>query len=139
MNFREFEEIMFAGFHPDQLLMTSMIYEQMAHSYTLEDEESNIVGCGGVIDIWRGVGHAWLLVSKEAEKNPFASLIVSREVMEAMFDDGYHRIQATVLNGFQKAMRFIEFLKFKPESILKNYGPNKEDFIMYARTNNVGS
>ena len=44
-----------------------------------------------------------------------------------------HRLQVTVSSRNVLAVKWIKSLYFKEEGILKNYGVDKTDYIMFAR------
>ena len=44
-----------------------------------------------------------------------------------------HRLQASVRGQDKIANRFVKWLGFKEEGIMERYGPNKADYIRYAR------
>ena len=44
-----------------------------------------------------------------------------------------HRLQVTVSSRNVRAVKWIKSLYFKEEGILKNYGIDKSDYIMFAR------
>ena len=46
---------------------------------------------------------------------------------------GLRRIQMHVHNDAVTAVRFARALEFRPEGLLKHYGPNGEDMILLAR------
>lgn len=89
------------------------------------------VACGGIHELWKGVGEAWLILGDEALEH---SVIVLRHVVilfKRMVRD-FHRIQANVLSGFNEGVQLVSALGFKLEGPLKQYGPNKEDYQRYV-------
>lgn len=44
----------------------------------------------------------------------------------------FRRIQAKVRTDFKVGINFVEKLGFKPEGILKKFGPNNTDYTMYC-------
>ena len=61
-------------------------------------------------------------------------VILKNHIKTITEEDELHRLQATVRDDFDVAKRFIEFLGFKREGLLKNFGPDRCDHIMYSRT-----
>lgn len=93
-----------------------------------------IVACGGVDVVWKGVGEAWTILSRHIDRFKLSlhksALRCIGEVTETY---RLHRVQAHVIKGDEKAMRWINRLGFHPEAVLTAYGPNREDYIVYAR------
>ena len=93
-----------------------------------------IAGCLGVSMIWSGVGVGWCIMDKNLTKQQ--RLIVGKTCKKRLpnFMDliGIHRIQADVKNGFDVGKRFVEFLGFESEGIMKAFGPDKEDYERFA-------
>tara|TARA_B100000470_G_scaffold200007_1_gene171383 strand:- start:172 stop:639 length:468 start_codon:yes stop_codon:yes gene_type:complete len=93
-----------------------------------------LLGAGGIFPIWDGLGEAWVLPSTTVQnhKRMFVKLI--RENMERMGDEfAFRRIQATARADAPKARRFLEFLGFEREGLLRAYGPDGADHILFAK------
>ncbi len=102
-------------------------------AYTLFRNDGVALGCGGIEDMWTGVGEAWIILSNESMNS---SLMVARNIdkkLAEFADTGkYHRIQVMVLRGFDAAIKLARFLGFKHEGLLKQYGPEREDYHMMS-------
>ncbi len=93
-----------------------------------------LLGSGGVFPIWEGLGEAWVMPSNlvSSHKKMFVKLIRSNlEQMTEKFN--FRRVQATARADLPKAQRFLEFLGFEREGLLKKYGPDGSDHILYAK------
>ena len=55
-------------------------------------------------------------------------LMVDRIIKE----NNLFRLQASVCSNDKKAVRFIKWLKFTEEGIMKKFGPDGVDYIRYA-------
>ncbi len=93
-----------------------------------------VVGCAGIIPLWNGVADLWMYLGKETFTDKlFACKIIKYYLNDIIKRHDIHRIQAVVKADYCQGIRFAELFKFKPEGTMKAYGPNKEDFIRYAR------
>lgn len=114
------------------------IYQKIGPAITLLNDRYEVVGCGGVIIVWEGIGQFWMipgvLVPKYAKT-------VWKEVKLFIKDSterfALHRIQATVREADPRAIRWIERLGFEREGLLRCYGQDRENHFMYARVNDV--
>lgn len=96
--------------------------------------EDRIIGCAGILPLWDGVGHAWVVMSRDYKKH---RIWIHKQVRDMFFKIAvgkkFRRVQANVQCDFYDAVRWIEALGFKPESILRQYGPDGKDHYMYTR------
>ena len=93
--------------------------------------DDKIVGCGGIHRLWKGVGEAWLILGDDVFQYSVVSARHIVRLFKGMVTD-FHRIQAHVLNGFDKGTQLAESIGFTHESLMKQYGPNKEDYHRYV-------
>lgn len=104
-------------------------------AYTGLDGDKVVV-CAGVVPLHAGVGQAWCILSSHADQYPVA---VTRAVLRFLADDAtnerYHRIQAEVKAGWEKAERWAEVLGFENEtpSSMRAFGADGADYCLYAR------
>lgn len=95
---------------------------------------SEIIACAGVVEVWSGVGEAWMLVSDLVEKYPVFFHRTVKDILNAIYKKyQFQRIQATVRADFEKGHRWIETLGFKCEGLMKRYGIDQADHYRYAR------
>lgn len=107
--------------------------EKKDRAFTLMDN-GHLVVSGGIFPVWDGMGEAWLIPSDEIPKYKIRMIRILRDHISSITEeDGLRRLQATVRDDFEVAKRFIEFMGFKREGLMKNYGPDGTDHIMYAR------
>ncbi len=93
-----------------------------------------IVGCGGIRELWPGVGEIWLMLSPEVDRFPFRTGQVICDGMRALIEDNnFVRLQGWCRMDFPKAHTLFKHLGFKPEGIAKKYTPDGQDCILYAR------
>ena len=96
--------------------------------------EDKIIGCAGILPIWDGLGHAWVVMGKDYKKH---RIWIHKQVRDMFLKIAvgmkFRRVQANVQCDFYDAVRWIEALGFTPESILRQYGPDAKDHYMYTR------
>jgi len=90
--------------------------------------------CYGFEYKWQTNIEAWLVPGKVAIKH---GTLLSRGARR-LFDKigphiGLRRLQIVVDVDREKAVQWAEFLKFKREGVMKEYGPEGHDYYMYAR------
>ena len=101
-------------------------------SYTLIDH-GHIICCAGLVDMWPGVAEAWFIASERIHKNPRPFIRFARQETAARIEQSeLWRVQACVKVGWDKALRFANFLGYKDEGIMQQYGPNREDYHRVA-------
>lgn len=93
-----------------------------------------VVGVGGIVTLWSGVGEAWIVLTKDILQNKVESYRCILRMFKKMTKENYHRIQATVRVDFPQAIKMVEHLGFKREGKLIAYCPDGEDSFIYAIT-----
>ena len=93
-----------------------------------------IIGCAGILPVWSGVGHAWVVLGSDYKKH---RIWLHKQVKDMFFKIAvgmkFRRVQANVQCDFYDAVRWIEALGFEGESVMKEYGPDGKDHYMYTR------
>lgn len=90
--------------------------------------------CGGFLMYWPGVMEGWMITSDKLPrfgKEVTVRVIRKIEEVEKMFS--LRRLQMTVRADFEIGQNWAAKLGFKREGILKKFGPEGCDYIMYAR------
>jgi hypothetical protein len=96
--------------------------------------KEKVVIIGGVAILWPGVGEAWVISSPLVTTYPLAlTRSVKRYLGLIEKAKHLHRVQAVVLVDHPTGHRWIRGLGFKCEGMMIAYGPNKEDFMRYAK------
>ena len=109
------------------------IWEKGGPSYTLFID-NQIVFCGGVVDMRWNRGEAWTLLSSLFYKYPKACVkTIKNELGRIIREFSFERVQAIVEPEDNRAIRFIEYLGFEREGLLRKYLPDGKDMLMYAR------
>lgn len=94
--------------------------------------ENEVIACFGITPTWTGVAYVWTLFSHDAEKHGMAIYRNTRAFLDSMMDT-HHRLQCEVLTTNEQAIRFVEKFGFEREGRLRQVGPDKQDYFMYAR------
>ena len=95
--------------------------------------EDLVLACGGVRDMWEGVGEAWLLLSPEAVLHRVSIVREIKKHLRDLLNRGtYHRIQAHARMDFSVAHMFLKKLDFEEEGFMTAYYPDKMDSILYS-------
>lgn len=103
-------------------------------AYTLMTDSGQVVGCAGVNTYWPGVGEAWAILSDLIHKYPLSfHRTVVKMLNQIQTDYKLNRIQATCLQGFNRAEKWLIALGFEYEGTMRKYGPGGEDHYRYAR------
>jgi len=96
-------------------------------------ENGNLVGSGGIIRMWPGVGEAWFLGSWRLHDNRVAAArLVRRHLKKCMQEKSINRVQVAVLDDWPTGKRFVEFLGFTHEGLMRRYFDDV-DYVRYAR------
>ena len=94
----------------------------------------HLIASGGVYPIWSGFGEAWFLSSGMGAKHKRPVIVQLKKHIDALSKEHeYHRLQATARKDWKVAQRFLEFLGFEREGLMRNYGPDNSDHFLYAR------
>ena len=88
-----------------------------------------IIGCGGMIEVYQDRAILWSLVGANAGK---AFVAAHRAVERFLSLYNYRRVETIVLTSHYAAHRWIRMLGFVREGTMTNYF-NGTDFDLYAR------
>lgn len=84
--------------------------------------------------VWGSVLIVSAILTKEIYQHPLTLVRFLNKEAQAYFKRGFHRIQIDVRVGYEAGHKFAKAIGFIPEGVMKKYGPNEEDHILYART-----
>ena len=102
-------------------------------AFTLEDDEE-ILAVGGAHILWPGVAEAWVLVSPSGKKHGRLFARYAKRRFEGMLkENDIKRMQATIHATDESGMRFVEWLGFEKEGLMRKYGLQGEDYVRVAR------
>jgi len=92
------------------------------------------IAAGGICYLWDGVAEGWVLASRDIFKYPiFCAKTIKRRTDLLAKNNKLKRIQTAVKADSDTAIRFAEWLGFKREGLMKNYGPDGADHYLYAK------
>ena len=106
-------------------------FHEGQHSYTLLIDEKPII-CSGIVVIAKGIGEVWTVSDKTVDKYPIA---VHKSILKLLnkFDQlKFHRLQA-ICAMIGNSGKWLEKLGFEKEGIMRQFGENKEDYLLYGR------
>jgi len=108
-------------------------YKLRGYAESIKNEDNKIVGCGGLIELWSGVGEVWSMFTDEAKTNPFFLHRASKRLVWSVAKAcRMHRIQAIVLYGDPVREKWIEKLGLRREGRMEQASPNREDFGLWC-------
>jgi len=139
-------------FHPDHLEVMDIREEEIQGVMTLPDSYerflmmsklsidaatftygNTMLFCSGYYQLWPGVLECWLVPSKQVEEHKFTFCrLLKNYINNIIKDKKCHRFQTTTPND-ETHHRWMEFIGFRKEGVMKQYTHTKQDYCMYAR------
>ena len=121
------------NFHFPESSKAAMMKESCLSAYTAM-QESRVFMIGGVYGLWENVGEAWFMMSKYAYDMPRSAAKYSSLLLDHVEEENnLQRIQASVHAGDKQAIRYVEWLGFQKEGLMKKFGPDGSDYYRFAR------
>jgi RimJ/RimL family protein N-acetyltransferase len=103
-------------------------------AYSFFGPNGNIIGIIGVVLLHPGVVEVFAFLTDDVKTHKVSFHKGVKELMDNSWEAlNAHRMQAVVRADFLVGQKWIESFDFKPEGVLKEYGPLKHDYIMYGR------
>lgn len=103
--------------------------------FTMLENEDTIIGCGGVIKQWPGVGTWWLLASRDVKNHTRTFFVSAQNLIDLIHrHHNFHRFQAFVDPDQPRHIRFVEALGFTFEGKMIQHTVDRKDHLLYART-----
>ncbi len=121
--------------HCDDNMLTACAAWLPTHARAF-DHEGRIIGCFGVFPIRKGVAEAWAALSDEivTEHPVQMGRTVRNWLWRVEIGWKLRRIQAAVAREHDAGHRWIRWLGFQAEGVMRNYGiDGRGDFVLYAR------
>jgi len=137
LKFKKFEkedlDMIETNFHFPESSKAAMMKETCLSAYTAM-QESRVFMIGGVYGLWDNVGEAWFMMSKYAYDMPRSAAKYSSLLLDHVQEDNdLQRIQASVHADDKQAIRYVEWLGFENEGLMKKFGPDGSDYYRFAR------
>jgi hypothetical protein len=102
-------------------------------AYIAHGQDGMPIAAIGATPCWGGVWSAWMFgTDRFGEVGKGLTRWVKKVMIPSIVDAGCHRAEARSLGSHAVAHRWMETLGAKPESVLRRYGRNKEDFVLYV-------
>lgn len=96
--------------------------------------EDRVIGVAGIALHWRGRAAAWCMLGRDIPKAAWLSIHRAVAARLAQADAlGVRRIEAETQFGYPPGVRWLLMLGFECEGAMRQYGPNGEDFLRFAR------
>jgi RimJ/RimL family protein N-acetyltransferase len=96
--------------------------------------EDGIIGCAGILPVWSGVGHAWVVMGKDYKSHRiWIHKNVKSFMNKVICGLDLRRVQANVVCDFDAGKEWLERMGFENEGRMKKYGPDGKDHYLYAR------
>lgn len=93
----------------------------------------DIIACGGVLKLWKGVGEGWLLTSPMIERHRVAFGRAALKTINRLMDElGLERLQTMVDAEHKVSQNWLLWMEFRPEGKMYKYLGGR-DFIRYAK------
>lgn len=113
-----------------QYIREDVLMENIA--FTGLDNKNNIVGCGGLTELWNGVYEAWVALDERYKTKHVSLLKILKNSLDNM-PVGVVRVHAHMNVQTQNYKHLMEFLGFEEEARLKNYFPMERDCVVFRR------
>lgn len=91
------------------------------------------IAIAGALEFIPGVLVAWSLLSDKIKECPIGFHRAMLYLIDFYLEAGYRRIQITVRQDYEMGWRWAKTLGFKCEGIMRKYGPDGSDYLMFAR------
>ncbi len=103
-------------------------------SFTLYDKNGHIGCIVGGCQVWNGVARIWAVTTPYLDEHPVG---YTRTVL-ALLKWGVrhyniHRAEMTVKADYQAGIRWAKLMGFEAEGLLRNYGCDKSDYLLFGR------
>jgi hypothetical protein len=124
---RKFDMLTFLNF-PNPKEIASRL--NTGPAYTIVNSK-NIIASGGIMPLWKGTGEGWVVSSNLVpEHGMFFAKTVLRMMKE--YEPEFERIQTTVDAEHKVSLRWVEWMGFKNEGLMRKYIGGR-DYYRFAR------
>lgn len=109
------------------------LYRERGPAFSGLDGEGRVVGAGGIVMLWKGVGEAWVLFSREMRRYPHDAYDTMGTFIHRISGEAkLRRVQAQCRVDLPEARRYLENLGFACEATLRKYAEDGSDMTIYA-------
>lgn len=135
---RFIDEFVYTGVESDILGVSDA--RRMLHLFNNQGESRAILVDGqpvafvGMFAVNERVGQLWGFFNRSIQKN-LKSIMTALKglVVMVVVENRFHRLQAVCREGNDKAHNLISHFGFEKEGVLREFGANRENFVMYSR------
>lgn len=126
---REFDLVTFQNFINPNAVATNLA-KGIAFTGLVNDD---VMACGGILPLWKGVGEAWVVTSPLVVSYPtFFAKTIYRKLLAIVEILRLERVQTTVDAEHTVSLGWVEWMGFKQEGLMERYIGGR-DFYRYAR------
>lgn len=103
----------------------------LGHTLYLNDRP---VAVYGVVANGLGVGGAWMWTTDKFTGDAAIkqTVVDVKRLIQQFFAAGNHRLQVLTMEAHKNSRSFLELVGFKREAVLRCFGADKQDFVMYS-------
>jgi RimJ/RimL family protein N-acetyltransferase len=95
--------------------------------------DGQIIGVGGCVVYWEGVGEGWFCLSKKALEHKIGIFkCIQRIIEQAFLELKLKRMQVSERADSSQTIKMAEALGFNREGLMKSYLPDGTDAYLYA-------
>ena len=102
-------------------------------STTVTTDDGDVLACFGVTPLWENVATVWVIFSEDIKKYGMQTYRGTKAFFEQQLKSNFHRIECYVIEGNDKARKFIETFGFTCEAEMKKYTPDARTAYLYSR------
>ncbi len=116
----------------EALIKTAVMVENRGPAFTGVCG-GRVLGCGGIVPLWSGVGEAWSVFSDEISGHGFwLHRTVKRFIRDAMLGMDLGRLQISVRTDSERNIKWAEKLGFHNEGRMPRYGHDGSDHFRFG-------
>lgn len=107
---------------------------KISHPVAVISPQEEVLAILGLQIFWPGVGEIWGYTSVLIDKYPILFYKTCQKLMKDLVKKNqFRRLQVTVNASYNQGTRFVERFGFKPEAMMRKYGPDGEDHVLFGR------
>lgn len=129
MNIREYE--LNTTFVLKNVQTALKVFEQSRTAGTIICD-GRVIAIMGLQELWGGVCELWVLPSIYLHDYPFQFARAVKKAMDSGILNNYHRVQIQAKDD-DLHNRWLKFLRFEKEGVLRKYDNLGNDLIMWSR------
>lgn len=100
----------------------------------VDDDTGEVMAIGGSQPYSSGNYIFWSFISAFTKTQEWPSIArAGKRIIDGLIYNGAKRVEVTVKEGYNEAVRLVEMIGFEKEGLLRKYGPNGENYLMYSR------